>query len=97
MIYIFDLDGTLCSEEIDYLDAQPIPERIDEVNRLYEMGHIIIIDTARGTQTNIDWSERTEKQLKEWGVKYNTLRTGVKFYGNFYIDDHGIPDTEFFE
>ena len=28
MIYCFDIDGTICTQEIDYSDAKPYPERI---------------------------------------------------------------------
>ena len=98
MIYCFDLDNTLCSWEKDgrYENAQPYLDRITVVNRLYEQGHKILIDTARGTLHNKDWSEVTEKQLKKWGVKYHLLRTGMKLYADRYIDDKAINSQEFF-
>lgn len=51
--YCFDLDGTLCVTEISegrnlYMEAKPIRERIELVNKLYDDGHIILIDTSRG-------------------------------------------------
>ena len=96
-IFVFDLDNTLCSHEIDYTKASPFLDRIDIVNTLYDNDHTIIIDTARGSQTDIDWYEITKKQLDDWGVKYHKLRTGIKIYADYYIDDHGISDIDFFK
>lgn len=98
MKYCFDLDGTLCSNSYpDYSKARPIPERIELVNLLYEHGHHITIETARGSVTGADWQEVTERQLLEWGVKYHRLRVGIKMDADFYIDDKGINATEFFK
>ena len=99
MIYVFDLDGTLCTHDPDgkLSRVEPYKERIEMVNKLYDEGHDIIIDTARGYKTGINWRELTEKQLKDWGVKYHMLRTGVKIYADYYIDDKGIRDTDFFK
>ncbi len=38
----------------------------------------------------------TEKQLKEWNVKYHALFLG-KPAGDLYIDDKGIRDIDFFK
>ena len=91
MTYVFDLDGTLCTsvEGDHYTDAKPFMDRINIVNKLYDEGHIIKIDTARGSTTGIDWAYITEKQLKNWGVKYSELRCGVKMFADIYIDDKG--------
>ena len=61
MIYVFDIDGTLCTlvNNADYKKAQPLPNRIEIVNKLYDEGHYIKLYTARGSQTGIDWSEIT--------------------------------------
>lgn len=96
MIYIFDIDGTLCSGEKDYHKAKPFKERIAVVNKLYDEGHTILLDTARGSTTGIDHSKMTTLQLSRWGVKYHRLRTGVKFFGDFYIGDEAINDKDFF-
>lgn len=96
--YCFDLDGTLCNNTYGkYEEALPFVERIKKVNKLFNDGHHIIVDTARGSTTGIDWREVTEKQLKKWGVKYHELRVGVKFMADFYIDDKAIHDEYFFE
>lgn len=96
-IYVFDLDGTLCYQEEDYAKAKPIIDRIRQVNNLYDDGHHIIVDTARGITTGIDWKELTEKQLKDWGLKYHQLRLGGKLHADFFIDDKGINASDFFE
>jgi hypothetical protein len=97
MIYCFDLDGTLCTNTNgNYGSAQPFKDRIDKVNQLYKEGHTILIDTARGFTTKIDWYSVTENQLKEWGVLYHTLRVGEKLYADIFIDDKGTNDMIFF-
>ena len=97
MIYCFDLDGTLCTNtDGDYGSAQPFKDRIDKVNQLYNEGHTILIDTARGSTTKIDWYGITENQLKEWGVLYHTLRVGEKLHADIFIDDKGTNDKIFF-
>lgn len=55
-----------------------------------------MIDSARGSVTGVDWRAQTEAQLRAWGVHYHVLRTGVKFFGDVYIDDKAMRDTEFF-
>jgi len=35
-----------------------------------------VLELARGTGSGIDWRAFTEKQLKEWGVKYHELHFG---------------------
>lgn len=86
-IYCFDLDNTLCKTlGEDYSKSEPIQERIKIVNKLYDEGNEVIIFTARGSVTGIDWTELTEKQLKFWNVKYTKLLLG-KPAADFYIDD----------
>jgi hypothetical protein len=94
--YCFDIDGTLFkTHESDYPNSQPIPHRIAVVNKLYEEGHEITLFTARGTVTGIDWRELTEKQLRKWGVRYHKLILG-KPHADYFIDDKGVSDREFF-
>jgi len=90
MTYCFDIDGTLCSNtEGDYGSATPFREIILEVNRLFAEGHRIILHTARGATTGIDWRELTERQMDTWGVRYHTLYMG-KPTADVYIDDKAI-------
>ncbi len=92
-------------------EAIPIPSRIEKVNKLYDEGATIYLMTARGfvhsstrypddilaQQREADYHvrSRTEKQLKEWGVKYTKL-----FFGKprawKYVDDRAINDFDFF-
>ncbi|MBV9818689.1 MAG: hypothetical protein JOZ07_10100 [Solirubrobacterales bacterium] len=52
----FDLDGTLCTNTGgDHDGAEPFPWAIARVNRLAAEGHRIVVFTARGTATGIDW------------------------------------------
>lgn len=97
MTYVFDLDGTLCETEgMEYHSARPIMERIRRVNELYEQGHTIIIDTARGSGSGVDWTKHTRYQLNQWGVKYHKVRCGEKAVGDIYVDDRALSDAEFF-
>lgn len=90
MIFCVDLDGTLCSNTFGaYDEAIPFPESIGRVNALYSEGHKIIIFTARGSGSGVDWKKITESQLKEWGVNYSELSFG-KPEADFYIDDRAI-------
>lgn len=105
MTYVFDIDGTLCTkpEGQDYEASEPIRERVDVVNYLYEQGNTIIMQTARGMgryennpQKAIEnFYALTAKQLKSWGVKYHMLFLG-KPAGDIYVDDKGLRDEDFF-
>lgn len=102
-IYVIDLDGTLCDTKRAeegywrYLEATPFPERIEKVNQLYDDGHTIIIETARGCTSGKDWYPETFEQLKTFGLKFHNLRTGVKHGADFFIDDKGINADDFFK
>tara|TARA_Y100000034_G_C6611135_1_gene266154 strand:- start:61 stop:381 length:321 start_codon:yes stop_codon:yes gene_type:complete len=104
MTYVVDIDGTICTQSNpDYENAIPIQENIDKVNELYNDGHQIIYNTARGMgRTNNDQVaahtllyEMTRKQLDKWGVKYHMLFLG-KPAGDVYIDDKAIRADDFF-
>ena len=103
MIYVVDLDHTLCDTvqgpdgRWKYFEAPPIQSRIDVVNKLWEDGNTIIIETARGCRTKINHYEETFNQLRSWGLKFHTLRTGVKFGADVYIDDKAINSEDFFK
>ena len=104
MTYVFDIDGTICTlSEGEYQNAEPIQDRIDIINELYDEGNTIIFHTARGmgrTKNSALLAERlfkhlTMHQLDEWGVKYHKLFMG-KPSGDIYIDDKGEKDEDFF-
>jgi hypothetical protein len=97
MTYVFDLDGTLChTRGRDYTKAIPIVDRIAAVNRLSDEGHVIVIETARGTGTGTPWGAYTVQQLLHWGVRFDQLRVGTKAFGDLYVDDKGINAEAFF-
>ena len=78
MIYCFDIDGTICTQETEYSHAKPYTDRIEKINTLYDEGNEITYWTARGSFTGLDWFDLTKKQLKEWGCKYHKLSVGEK-------------------
>ena len=97
MTYCFDLDGTLCTNTNgDYSNSVPFYDRIEKVNILYNLGNKIIINTARGSSTEIDWFEMTENQLNQWNVKYHQLFVGKKIEADLFIDDKNINSNDFF-
>lgn len=86
---IFDIDGTICTQEKDYSQAKPFNHIIEKINKKYDEGYIISFFTARGSESGIDWSKVTINQLNEWQVKYHNLYFG-KPAALAYIDDRGI-------
>lgn len=86
--FCFDVDGVIAAihPENKYDETGPIPENIVKINRLFDAGHKIVLFTARGSLTGIDWREVTKKQMKEWGVRHHELRFG-KPAADFYVDD----------
>lgn len=86
--YCFDIDGVIAnlSPQNDYRLATPNLPMIARVNQLYEAGHRIVLQTARGSTTGIDWRPVTEAQLAAWGLKYHALHFG-KPAADYYIDD----------
>lgn len=101
--YVFDLDNTLCitskdnDGKWDYRNSVPLKERIEKVNKLFEDGNYIIIDTARGSSSKTDWYEFTKKQIELFGIKFHELRSGVKFSSDIFIDDKGVNSEVFFK
>ncbi len=108
MTYVFDIDGTICTKKSetkggDYADAEPLFDRIEKINALYDDGHEIIYMTARGMGSNKnnphlaiqEYYIFTAQQLIKWGCKYHHLFLG-KPAADFYIDDKGINDETFF-
>ena len=98
MVYVFDIDGTICSlvKNADYENAKPFKHRINKVNKLFDDGHVIKLFTARGSTTKIDWTEKTKSQLKDWSIKYHELIMNKKPDGDLFIDDKAINAEDFF-
>ena len=78
MQIIIDLDGTICHEmrQFSRCLAEPWPNAVETVNKLYDAGNTIIIYSAR------TW-------VKRHGVKYHQLFMG-KPIGDVWIDDRAI-------
>jgi histidinol phosphatase-like enzyme len=94
---VIDIDGTICSQNgANYAEAQPYTRVILAINKSFEMGHRIVLFTARGSTTGIDWTELTTAQLKLWKVKYSELRLGKPF-GDYYVDDKNLSISEFLD
>lgn len=89
--FCFDIDGVVAnlSPNNDYNLSTPNTPVIEKINRLYHANNYIVLFTARGSKTGIDWSEITAAQMQKWGVKYHELRFG-KPAADYYIDDRLI-------
>lgn len=86
IIYV-DIDGFLCTNTIGiYRKAKPDIDNIKKVNKAYDEGHTIVIWTARGNTTGIDWTDLTLKQLKEWKVKYHHIRFDKPYFDEIWDD-----------
>ena len=104
MTYVFDIDNTLCyTNDSDYENSTPREERIKKVNALYDEGHIILLQTARGMGRSGNSQEFaietfydfTKQQVTGWGIKHHGLFLG-KAAGDIYVDDKGCKDQDFF-
>lgn len=87
MQIIIDLDGTICTEEKTYSRslAKPKEGAAENIGRLFEEGHIIIIYSAR---TWMEY-EMTVEWLSKNNIKYHQLIMG-KPIGDLWIDDRAI-------
>lgn len=88
---VFDIDGVIAQFDpvLQYDKAQADRSMIEFVNCLYDYGNKIILFTARGSETGIDWSVTTKAQMERWGVKYHELKFG-KPAATFYVDDRNL-------
>jgi len=95
--FIVDIDGTICTDSRGrYELARPMKARIEYFNGLFDSGNRVIYWTARGGNSGKDWSELTEKQLEDWGVKYTELKMNKPAY-DFWIDDKAYNGNRFFD
>jgi hypothetical protein len=103
MIFVIDIDGTICSSGNDYENSIPRYDRIEKINELYDSGNTIKYLTARGMgrykdsrmMAHKEFYDLTYNQLKSWGCKFHQLIMG-KPSGDIYIDDKGMSDNDFF-
>ena len=98
--YCFDLDNTLVTYPKitnDYSSVEPIKKTIDFVRYLKNLGHTIIIHTARRMKTHngnlgsviADIGKVTFDTLEKFNIPYDEIYFG-KPYANFYIDDNAV-------
>ena len=96
----FDLDNTLFGPpEVsgDYSTCRPIPRAVRMCRHLKQMGHHIILHTARRMRTHganvgavvADVGAVTIQSLQDAGIEYDELHFG-KPWAQFYIDDCGV-------
>ena len=96
MIYGFDIDGTICSTDCDYSEAEPYNEVITRINNLYDQGNKIIFFTSRGYKSGKDWFDFTTNQIENWGVKYHKLIMGKPQF-DIFIDDKALNNLEWYK
>lgn len=92
LTFVIDIDGVVAGlvPDNDYAKAEPLSDTIAAINALYDKGHRIVMMTARGSATGIDWREVTEGQFARWGLRYHDLRFG-KPAADYYVDDRLMP------
>ena len=93
---IVDCDGVIADKNNggDYAKAGPLQYGIDQVNKLYDMGYIIVLFTARyGDREHGNIHRQYGRGYREWTdwlaqheVKYHHAYMG-KPAGVLYIDD----------
>ena len=86
--FVFDIDGVIAlqTDDLDYSHSKPNEKMIAIINKLFEYGNQIILFTARGYVTGIDWRHVTTNQMEKWGLHYTELHFG-KPNADYYIDD----------
>jgi len=91
MRFCFDIDNTICiTQGSDYENSQPKIDVINKINDLYDKGNYIIIMTARGASSGINWETFTHQQLKNWKLKFHELICNKKPNADFFVDDKAI-------
>jgi len=87
MIFLIDLDGTICTEESTFERslARPLPGAREALSALSAAGHTLVIYSARS------WSELrvTEKWLRDNKIPYDGIHMG-KPVADIFIDDRAI-------
>ena len=105
MRYCFDIDGVICfTEGTDYHSAVPNREAIERINALYDQGHTIVLQTARGMGTldgdlgkvYATWYQVTYDQMESFGLRFHELFLG-KTHADVYIDDKGQNSVEWLQ
>ena len=103
--YCIDIDGVLVDRPNNvehlgkdkYKHCYPIQKNIDIINKLYDLGHRIILFTARGMTTfngnipkvYLELFSLTAEQMRTFGVKHHQLYMGKPHY-DLIIDDKAL-------
>ncbi len=94
MIFCFDIDGTLLQTKYDVNNGYVVQwakiELIALLNKLYNEGNTIIIQTGRHWQ----WLKQTKQQLDDHGIQYHTLIMG-NVVADVYINDRAFLPEDF--
>lgn len=87
MKYLVDIDGVLCRNGLpeNYATAEPIAEKIEDVNAIFDKGNEVVLYTSRLSEDRAV----TEKWLKDNGVKYSSIIFD-KPTADYYIDDKAL-------
>lgn len=104
-VFVIDIDDTLCYAKtfmLGYDIAKPNSKAIEKVNKLYDEGHYIILQTSRGMISNngnsLEAQRKNKPVLERWladnNVKYHELVFN-KIIADFYVDDRAINVTQF--
>ncbi len=91
MILEFDIDNTLVTQGTpgEYLAVEPLQNAVETVNKFYDLGHNIILHTARHWK----YFDLTYKSMKELGFKFHSLLMG-KVNADVIIDDRAVSSIE---
>lgn len=88
--YVFDIDGTICTETYgDYERCKPKESVIAVMRELHVDGCYIILHTARSEKRR----PITVDQLNRWGVPYHKL-VMEKPKGDHYVDSNALRPGE---
>jgi capsule biosynthesis phosphatase len=101
---VVDLDDTISfTTNRDFENARPNVPLINKINRLYDEGWEIVIQTARGSLSCATRKKANSKygiQIVTWLMKHNvkyTYLTFEKLLAAYYIDDKAITPEDFIE
>ena len=97
MIIFVDIDNTITKTVgTDYENAEPLHDRINKINNLYDEGNTIVYWTARGSGSGKQYFKVTQNQLNSWSAKYHELRMGKPVF-DMFIDDKVFNSEEYFK
>jgi CMP-N,N'-diacetyllegionaminic acid synthase len=72
-----------------YTTAIPNNSNIQKINKLFDLGNIIILTSNRSAKSKVNWNEITQEKIKSWGVRYHQLYFGMP-EADYYLDVKAI-------